>query len=363
MSSDSDPPLVSLRDRGKRAMDFDSGGVPRGFKGRLSTGRQDDTRASSQETREQSQQLRTQNDVSGVIAPGNDRGYTFAQFVKVKPPTYDGKTDPLVAERWIRKIEGIFRVEEVPEEKKVDFATQYLEGEAEYWWEGTGPALGGRDATVSRKDFVEAFDAQFFPKSFRAKMRSDFVHISQGDSTVLEYVGRFNRLSGFAEQFVASEEDKADHFRRGLRPEIRFTLMPFALTTYKDVLERAIRVEQGALECGIQGGSQPKRPKFTNSQESYTSGSIKRRGIHRPGNGKNITIQGPCTTCGKHHSGHYSWKTRVCFLCGKMGHLRQNCPMQRDTLVDSGSCFICGQPGHLACACPICKDMPSIGRP
>ncbi|KAF7847409.1 hypothetical protein BT93_L2990 [Corymbia citriodora subsp. variegata] len=59
--------------------------------------------------------------------------YTFAQFRKAKPPTFDGKADPLAAENWTRKIEGIFEAECVPEDKKVAFATRYLESEAEHW--------------------------------------------------------------------------------------------------------------------------------------------------------------------------------------------------------------------------------------
>lgn len=68
-------------------------------------------------------------------------------------------------------------------------------------------------------------------------MKGDFVHVSQGDSTVLEYSVRFNQLSRFAEHLVANEEDKADHFLRGLRSEINSALAPFVLTTYNDVLE------------------------------------------------------------------------------------------------------------------------------
>ncbi|XP_030519258.2 uncharacterized protein LOC115732715 [Rhodamnia argentea] len=124
--------LANYRKRGrsKKAITFDSGDVPRGSRGRPSRG-EEDTRAESRESREESQQQGAQDNVAEVVEPKGDGGYTFAQFRKAKPPTYDGKTDPLAAERWIRKIEGIFRVEEVPEEKKVDFATQYLEGEAE----------------------------------------------------------------------------------------------------------------------------------------------------------------------------------------------------------------------------------------
>ncbi|XP_056175765.1 uncharacterized protein LOC130140429 [Syzygium oleosum] len=324
-------PLISFRknNKGKRAITFDSRDVPRGPRVRSPT----------------------------------RRGYTFAQFRKSKPPTYDGKTDPLAAERWIRKIEGIFRVKEVPNDKKVDFATQYLEGEAEYWWEGKRSTLGDEDATISWKYFKEAFNAQFFPKSFQAKMKGDFLHISQGDSSVLDYAGRFNQMSRFAEHFMANEKEKAEHFFRGLRPEIRFTLASLLLTTYEDVLERAIKIEQEIMESGTQGIPQPKRPKFTNFQEIRIRDSNKQRSTSRFERGKSQTVQGACITYGKYHSGQCYWKRGTCFLCGKMGHMRQNCPMQRDTPAGSRLCFVCGQPGHIARFCSMRKDVPSVGRP
>lgn len=84
---------------------------------------------------------------------------TFAHFRKAKPPTFDGKADPLAAERWIKKIDGIFEAEEVPEDRKVKFATRYLEGEPEFWWDGMKPSLGGRDVIISWEDFKKAFNA------------------------------------------------------------------------------------------------------------------------------------------------------------------------------------------------------------
>lgn len=43
-------------------------------------------------------------------------------------------------------------------------------------------------------------------------MKSDFIHISQGGSMVLEYAVLFNEISRFAEQYVFNEQDKAGHF-------------------------------------------------------------------------------------------------------------------------------------------------------
>lgn len=55
----------------------------------------------------------------GTAVTEDDREYTFAQFRKTKPPTYDGKSNPLFVRHWIRKMERIFRAERVPKIKRL----------------------------------------------------------------------------------------------------------------------------------------------------------------------------------------------------------------------------------------------------
>jgi len=50
------------------------------------------------------------------------------------PKVYDGTYDPVVLEEWLRRMEKIFTVVKVPEEKKVNIRTYYLTGEADIWW-------------------------------------------------------------------------------------------------------------------------------------------------------------------------------------------------------------------------------------
>jgi len=50
------------------------------------------------------------------------------------PKVYDGTYDPVVLEEWVRGMEKIFTVVQVPEEKKVNLGTYYLTGETDIWW-------------------------------------------------------------------------------------------------------------------------------------------------------------------------------------------------------------------------------------
>jgi len=53
------------------------------------------------------------------------------RVARSNPKFYDGSYDPVVLEEWIRGMEKIFTVVEVPEEKKVNIRTYYLTGKAD----------------------------------------------------------------------------------------------------------------------------------------------------------------------------------------------------------------------------------------
>jgi len=52
------------------------------------------------------------------------------RVARCNPKVYDGSYDPVVLEEWIREMEKIFTVVEVPEEKKMNIGTYFLSGEA-----------------------------------------------------------------------------------------------------------------------------------------------------------------------------------------------------------------------------------------
>jgi len=60
---------------------------------------------------------------------------------------YDGTYHLVVLEEWIREMEKIFPVVEVPEEKKVSVGTYYLIGEADIWWNTVKDKLVGLEFT------------------------------------------------------------------------------------------------------------------------------------------------------------------------------------------------------------------------
>ena len=57
----------------------------------------------------------------------------LAEFKKLSPPSFEGSTDLLEAEKWLREMEKAFTVLKSIDEEKVLYATYMLQGDAYDW--------------------------------------------------------------------------------------------------------------------------------------------------------------------------------------------------------------------------------------
>jgi hypothetical protein len=97
------------------------------------------------QTEELRQVLQAQQQIAQQMNRGpphgaNHEGFNqvtmYAQFIRMKPPTFSKEEDPLEAEAWIRAIKAKFSAFVMPcsEENKANFAALQLRGEALMWW-------------------------------------------------------------------------------------------------------------------------------------------------------------------------------------------------------------------------------------
>jgi len=66
----------------------------------------------------------------------------ICQFHKLKPPKFEGGTDPMVYEEWFRRMENLLEIMECPERLKVHLAAYQFEKEDELWWGIVKPRVG-----------------------------------------------------------------------------------------------------------------------------------------------------------------------------------------------------------------------------
>ncbi|GMN20704.1 hypothetical protein TIFTF001_047156 [Ficus carica] len=59
----------------------------------------------------------------------------YLRFKRMKPKEFNGSTDPLVAQGWLKSIELVLNFMDLTDNKKVKCASYYLMDDARIWWE------------------------------------------------------------------------------------------------------------------------------------------------------------------------------------------------------------------------------------
>jgi len=122
------------------------------------------------------------------------------------------------ADAWLRTIESKFALLPVPcsEENKTLFAAQQLRGIARIWWDNYHAMLPA-DHAVTWEEFRTTFRAHHIPEGLLERKLNEFLALTQGNLTVLQYAQVFNHLCQYAGYHADSDAKKQDHFRCGLK--------------------------------------------------------------------------------------------------------------------------------------------------
>ncbi|MQM05786.1 hypothetical protein Taro_038606 [Colocasia esculenta] len=143
------------------------------------------------------------------------------RFKRMIPPFFKGESDPILAESWLRETEKIFRAIRCAEEEMVTLATYMLQERANVWWSSvlrTQFDDGARK--VAWAEFVRLFRAKYISEHVQDRIEQEFLTLTQGSMSVLEYEARFAELSKYAPHIVADERRKVKKFIMGLKPSL-----------------------------------------------------------------------------------------------------------------------------------------------
>ncbi|XP_073119598.1 uncharacterized protein [Henckelia pumila] len=154
-----------------------------------------------------------------VDAPRPGLGTIYEQFRKMNPKDFAGTTDPLVAEGWIRSLEVIFLYMQLGDPDRVRCAVFHLQDDAALWWEGVEKTVD--TATLPWAEFRRLFFEKYFTADVRARLKTEFLSLRQGDLSVAEFVVKFERGFHFVPLIGDDKVEKLQHFIVGLRPTIR----------------------------------------------------------------------------------------------------------------------------------------------
>jgi hypothetical protein len=131
-------------------------------------------------------------DLAQVLAnqtrPGGGRPQDrMGEFLRLKPPTFAGSSNPLDADDWLRMIKRKLEAIGCPENQRVQLAAHQLSGMALAWWDTFSEAI--RDATWA--EFETAFREHHVPQGIVQLKEDEFRELTQGGRTVSEYVHKF----------------------------------------------------------------------------------------------------------------------------------------------------------------------------
>ncbi|MQM07010.1 hypothetical protein Taro_039844 [Colocasia esculenta] len=268
--------------------------------------------------------------------PAQDHGgpSTMERFNRMTPPSFNGESDPLMAESWLRETEKIFRAIRCPDEDKVTLATYMLQERADVWWSSLlRTHIEDGAVGVAWDTFVRLFRAKFVPKHIQDKMEQEFLSLTQGFMTVLEYEARFSELSKYAPHIVEDERRKTKKFMMGLKPSLRTRLVAFDHRTLDEALS-AVCKQEGEMEQYLEEKkASQKRPTATfqwkekkktvyqTPQRTVAVGSSQVPYVRSPG------VKKECPHYGKTHGGSECWLVAGrCLKCGSSDHKIKDCP-------------------------------------
>ncbi|XP_075478857.1 uncharacterized protein LOC142519714 [Primulina tabacum] len=211
--------------------------------------------SSSRVVYEFSKLLKEQAKVHGEhMRPEPSSEGAYERFRKMKPPEFDGSSDPIVALEWVKTVEAIYG---------------YLQFDDKDRWQ----------------EFKDLFYDKYFPPDVQSQKVKEFLELKQGNMSMQKYILKFEERCQFAPYLDSNDIEKGEHFLRGVQAKVKRDVRMSKIASYKEIVEQAKMVEQDEKE--IERERQLKRHDFsTKGQGSGWKGKGKFRGKekedHRP---------------------------------------------------------------------------------
>ena len=225
-----------------------------------------------------------------------------------KPVTFSGKTGTAV-DTWIFGIEQYFRLVPASSEQQILLAASYLVDDAATWWRYVSIENEKTGTTWRWKDFVEGLRKQFRPVAAERIARNRLNTLRQTTS-VVNYTNIFRSL--IIEIPTMAEEDKLEHFLKGLKSDIHERVALQMPKTLAEACNIAQTIDNIRYQVRIQN--------YTRNTQSTTPNPS------QPTSVEIDTIRkGKLTDQEREHLR----KISRCFFCREIGHLSRNCPKKK----------------------------------
>jgi hypothetical protein len=164
------------------------------------------------------------------------------QFMSHCPPLFSHVVDPLEADDWLRTVEKMLTITQCTNREKVLYASGRLQGTASAWWDAYVAAHATPDA-ITWQEFTTSFRSYHIPASLMKLKKKEFLALTQGEMTVIEYRDKFVELYRYAPEEVVDDVKKQELFLEGLVEPLRYQLIPHTFPSFQMLLDKAIGLE------------------------------------------------------------------------------------------------------------------------
>ena len=117
------------------------------------------------------------------------------------PPSLEGSSNSLLVEDQLREIKNIFSLMTCNET-----ASYMLKIGSSHWWDMTKRAYDTEDNPLQGTKFKELFLEKYFPLVKNNEKEAEFIRLTQGNLSLVEYQRKFDELSRYAPKMVNIEE-------------------------------------------------------------------------------------------------------------------------------------------------------------
>ncbi|GMN68479.1 hypothetical protein TIFTF001_037538 [Ficus carica] len=249
--------------------------------------------------------------------PEAHRTNVFMEFMKLKPPLFEGSSEHATAEMWLKLVKEKFDTLGVLPQYRVGFATYLFEGSVEEWWD-----LHMDDDDVSNLTWDE-FENIFREKYVPGTQSGQLV---QGGMTVAQYHAQFVELSDCDPTVVADPILRCVKFKEGLRPKIRSQVAALPMIDFSVLVAAALLTEADLIRNhGGNKGTLAHNKKVGGNKGTLAHikkvGGNKGTSAHNKKVGKKAKFHGQ-----KKLSSSGRYEPYACNYCKQKGHGRRNCP-------------------------------------
>ena len=99
------------------------------------------------------------------------------------------------------------------------------------------------DHIVTWDEFKTAFKGHQIPEGLMERKLNEFLALTQGTCTIIQYAQAFNNLCQYAGYHADTDAKRRDRFRRGLSTKLKERLNPVKVYTYNELVNLAITQE------------------------------------------------------------------------------------------------------------------------